>query len=122
MVNSKLKATIFKQVWLPHMVWVKSRKWVKVKGKASVYDGNNAYWDKRCLDYGSWNDREKKLLRRQEGFCPVCLAKITVDDPCETDHVIPRSLGGKDNIDNLQLVHKSCHKAKTRSDGSLKRG
>ncbi|WP_366519108.1 HNH endonuclease signature motif containing protein [uncultured Thermosynechococcus sp.] len=34
------------------------------------------------------------------------------------DHVIPLSLGGKDTYDNLQLLHRHCHDAKTRIDES----
>ena len=36
-----------KHNWLPHMVWVKSEKWVKIKGTKSPFDGDNLYWGKR---------------------------------------------------------------------------
>lgn len=38
---------ISKNNWLPNMVWVKSEKWVKIKGTKSPFDGDNLYWDKR---------------------------------------------------------------------------
>lgn len=34
----------------------------------------------------------------------------------EIDHKIPRSKGGKDSCDNLQLLHGHCHNAKTAAD------
>jgi RNA-directed DNA polymerase len=34
----------------------------------------------------------------------------------EIDHKIPRSQGGKDSYDNLQLLHGHCHDAKTAAD------
>jgi RNA-directed DNA polymerase len=40
-------------------------------------------------------------------------------DSLEVDHIIPKSLGGKDMYENLQLLHRHCHDTKTASDGSL---
>ncbi|XHL99296.1 MAG: HNH endonuclease signature motif containing protein [Microcoleus anatoxicus] len=31
----------------------------------------------------------------------------------------PKTLGGKDTYNNLQLLHKHCHDSKTATDGSL---
>lgn len=36
----------------------------------------------------------------------------------EVDHKVPRSVGGSNSYDNLQLVHKACHIEKTRKDQS----
>ena len=36
----------------------------------------------------------------------------------EVDHVLPKSLGGKDWYTNLQLLHDYCHDAKSAMDGS----
>ena len=36
----------------------------------------------------------------------------------ETDHIIPKSRGGKRKYENLQLLHKHCHDTKTATDGS----
>jgi len=40
-------------------------------------------------------------------------------DKWEIDHILPKSLGGKDRYDNLQLLHDYCHSQKTRTDGSM---
>ena len=34
----------------------------------------------------------------------------------EVDHIIPRSKGGLDRYDNLQLLHRHCHTKKTAKD------
>lgn len=48
----------YKEAYLPHLVWVKSTKWVKVKGDASIYDGNGLYWAKRSKYHGNWSLRK----------------------------------------------------------------
>ena len=37
-------------------------------------------------------------------------------DSLEIDHIIPKSEGGTNRRDNLQLVHKHCHHHKTKED------
>jgi len=34
----------------------------------------------------------------------------------EIDHTVPKSLGGRGNYDNLQLLHRHCHDVKTADD------
>lgn len=50
-LNGKTKDNkdIIKENWLPHMTWVKSEKWVKIKGNKSPFDGDNLYWVKRAF-------------------------------------------------------------------------
>jgi len=38
------------------------------------------------------------------------------DDLIEIDHIIPKSLGGKDRYGNLQALHRHCHDSKTAND------
>jgi RNA-directed DNA polymerase len=54
-----------KEIWLPHIVWVKSKKWVKIKMDKSPFDGDNLYWAKRTLNKGSWSIRQRTLIKRQ---------------------------------------------------------
>ena len=107
-----------KENWLPHIVWVQSKKWVKIKGNKSPYDGDNVYWAKRTINKGSWSIRQRKLIKQQNGYCTWCKNKFTEDSFVEIDHIIPRSLGGKDVYKNLQLLHKQCHIEKSKIDGS----
>lgn len=106
------------EIWLPHMVWVKSKKWVKIKSDKSPFDGDNVYWAKRTLNKGNWSIRQRKLIKRQNGYCTWCKTLFTEDSFVEVDHIIPRSLRGKDEYKNLQLLHKHCHIEKSRIDGS----
>jgi RNA-directed DNA polymerase len=48
--KTKDKKDIIKENWLPHMMWVKSEKWVKIKGNKSPFDGDNLYWGKRTVN------------------------------------------------------------------------
>ncbi|MGV0029376.1 HNH endonuclease [Phormidesmis priestleyi] len=55
-------------------------------------------------------------MKAQKGKCPHCHLYIRSVDLVEVDHIIPRSLGGKDIYTNLQLIHRHCHDAKTATD------
>jgi group II intron reverse transcriptase/maturase len=106
------------EIWLPHMVWVKSKKWVKIKADKSPFDGDNLYWAKRTLNKRNWSIRQRKLIKWQNGYCTWCKTLFMEDSFVEVDHIVPRSLGGRDEYKNLQLLHKHCHIEKSRIDGS----
>ncbi len=91
---------------------------VKVKGEASPYDGNLVYWSARMGEHPEVATGEAKLLKRQKGKCAHCGLHFRPGDTWEVDHILPKSLGGKDRYDNLQLLHKHCHDVKSRTDGS----
>ncbi len=91
---------------------------IKVKGTASPYDGNLTYWSTRLGRNPELSKRVVKLLKRQKGKCLQCGLTFKDSDSWEVDHIRPLSLGGKDQWDNLQLLHKHCHDKKTASDGS----
>jgi RNA-directed DNA polymerase len=92
---------------------------VKVKGEASPYNGDWIYWSKRKGEYPETPTRVSKLLKEQKGICSHCGLYFTSTDNVEVDHITPKSLGGKDEYKNLQLLHRHCHDTKTASDGSL---
>ena len=115
------KSGIGKENWLPHLSWVKSRKWVKILGDYSPYNGDNLYWGKRTINKGTWNIRQRKLIKSQKGCCPYCKTPFLIDSVVEVDHIIPSSKGGKDVYSNLQLLHKHCHILKTREDNVFKK-
>jgi RNA-directed DNA polymerase len=116
--KGKTKAGKNDEVFLPRMSWVTSKHYVKVKGTASVYDGNDTYWISRVSSFGKMTASKKKLYLDQNGECPWCGNLITGFDIVEVDHIVPLACGGKNVYSNLQLLHKHCHVAKTRSDGS----
>lgn len=92
---------------------------VKVKGEASPYNGDWIYWSKRRGEYPETPTKVSKLLKVQKGICSHCGLYFTSTDIIEVDHITPKSLGGKDEYKNLQLLHRHCHDTKTESDGSL---
>jgi RNA-directed DNA polymerase len=104
---------------LPLYVDTSLRRHIKVKGSRSPYDGDWVYWSVRMSRYPLISNRMSFLLKRQQGRCPICGLYFKDGDQLETDHDIPRKLGGKSGLDNLQLLHRHCHDVKTRGDWKL---
>lgn len=91
---------------------------VKVKGDASPFDGNLIYWSSRMGKHPEVTTRVATLLKIQKGKCTHCGLYFREEDVLEVDHVIPKTLGGKDQYNNLQILHRHCHDRKTAEDGS----
>lgn len=51
-----------------------------------------------------------QLLKKQKGVCPVCEGDLLNKEDLEVHHVTPKKRGGTDKIENLLLLHKTCHK------------
>lgn len=49
------------------------------------------------------------LLWRTNGRCAKCQCFGTKDNPITKDHIIPLSLGGTDNINNIQPLCRQCN-------------
>lgn len=49
------------------------------------------------------------LLSRDGQHCKICNRIFTPADPPTVDHLIPQTVNGPDNIDNLQLLHWDCN-------------
>ena len=97
-----------------HAAQIPIRRHVKVKKQANPYDPQwEAYFEKR-LD-AKMNDKlnsKQQLLslwRSQQGICPICQQKITELTGWARHHIIWRSHGGGDTLDNLVLLHPTCH-------------
>ncbi len=97
----------------------KIERYVKVKGKASPYDGDWVYWSSRMGVHPEVPARVAKLLKLQKGKCAHCVNYFKDGDIIECDHLIPKSKDGKDEYKNWQLLHRHCHDKKTTLDGSL---
>jgi len=105
-----------KEIFLPKLSWFESKKWVKILGNKSPYDGDHIYWAARMATYKRLPTRVSKLLKLQSGICTLCKTRFQLDSVMEVDHIQPKALGGKDTYVNLQLLHKHCHIEKTRID------
>ena len=57
--------------------------------------------------------RENKLLATGEKVCAYCGSAC---DSLQWEHIIPRSLGGADTIDNMVLACRGCNLAKGARD------
>jgi RNA-directed DNA polymerase len=93
-----------------------STDYVKVKGDKSPYDGDLVYWSSRMGRHPELPNREAKLLKQQKGRCTRCGLTFREGDVMEVDHITPKSIGGKDEWKNLQLLHRHCHDQKTAVD------
>lgn len=85
---------------------------VKVKGTASVYDGNDLYWSYRLAKFNGLKKRETLYLQKQQGLCNMCGERLKIYDLLEVDHITPKAKGGAERWTNLQLLHSYCHDAK----------
>lgn len=88
----------------------------KVKGTASPFDGNFIYWAKRTGKSPLIPPIKARLIQEQKGRCGICNRSFLPNDIIETDHIIPKALGGKNKRENVHAVHRYCHLEKTRTD------
>lgn len=56
-----------------------------------------------------------KLLERDGNTCAVCGRTLDIHN-CVINHIYPRSLGGGDNFENLELLCVECNTVKSASD------
>ncbi|BAZ44047.1 putative reverse transcriptase [Chondrocystis sp. NIES-4102] len=103
-------------ITLPKHQDTKIIRHIKVKGESSPYDGNLTYWSTRMGKYIGMPDSKAKLLKKQRGKCNHCKLIFKPGDKIEKDHIIAIKAGGKNNYENLQLLHKHCHDVKTKTD------
>jgi RNA-directed DNA polymerase len=93
------------------------KRHIKVQNERSPFDADWVYWSTRMGKHPQVPARVALLLKRQRGICPLCRLFFKDGDLLEIDHRIPRSLGGENAFQNLQLLHRHCHDVKSASDG-----
>ena len=92
------------------------KRFAKVKGTASPFDGNLIYWAKRSGKSPIIPDIKARLIKEQNGRCGICNKLFLPDDIIERDHIVPKALGGKNIRNNVHAVHNYCHMEKTNSE------
>lgn len=82
---------------------------VKVAEDRSPYDGDIAYWSRRLRKHPMLKTEKGILLKRCQGKCVYCGLHFLDGDILEVDHHIPVYLGGKNTLDNKNILHRHCH-------------
>ena len=97
-----------------------TRRYTKVTGTRSPYDGEWVYWAPRLGRHPETPRHWATLLKRQGGCCAWCgLYFKQQEDRMELDHIIPTSRGGDGKTTNLQLLHGHCHDVKTAKEKAV---
>lgn len=71
-----------------------------------------------CLQHRAFSVDDKRRLffsqldTQGKVVCALCCGTIHQLQDCEVDHVVPYSLGGRTSLDNAQLAHRWCNRAK----------
>ena len=65
-----------------------------------------------------WKALRALALVRDMWQCQVCSSVIATPRHAHVDHIVPKSRGGSDSLENLQTLCASCHAKKGLSDGS----
>ncbi len=105
-----------KEIGLFNIAKIPIERHIKVKGTASPDDPQlTDYWTKRATKSGQtiWDKGSKyyQIAQNQRWKCPICGEYLNNGEAIETHHIVPIAKGGLDDIDNLQHLHKACHKA-----------
>jgi len=92
------------------------KRHTKVRGNASPFNGEDTYWASRLGRHPQMPKRTTMLLKEQQGKCNICGLTFKDSDVMEVDHIIQKSRGGKNDYQNLQLIHGHCHDVKSSLD------
>ena len=90
------------------------RRHIKIYGAANPYDPAwEPYFEQRrfrkTVDELPKRFKLRALWRLQQGLCPVCGELINRTTGWNIHHLLWRVYGGDDELDNLVLLHPTCH-------------
>ena len=73
--------------------------------------------------YGArWDKLRKLAMDRDDWLCQPCKREGRATPAREVDHIIPKSQGGTDDLDQLQAICKTCHQEKTQREAAEAQG
>ena len=110
-INNKTKTQIIYS--LKHYNKKQKRKGIRIPNELNVFDLKNK--KKICKTQSEKNNNlpyNKYIVwRKQKSLCPICKTHLNPHQSNILDlhHVIPRSQGGNDKLNNLLLLHEHCH-------------
>jgi RNA-directed DNA polymerase len=93
---------------------VKIQRHTPIQGAANPFDPAwETYFEKRLDVKTEQNLTGKRQLlhlwKEQSGICPMCNQRITKITGWHSHHLIWRSKGGTDKVENRVLLHPNCH-------------
>lgn len=69
-------------------------------------------------------NKRKIVYEKSSGICCICGCRLHIDknsynsnEYAQIDHIHPKSLGGRSNIDNLRALCKSCNSKRMNRSG-----
>ena len=112
-----------KVTYLYQAAAVPIQRHIKIKAQANPYHPAwEHYFEKRLQAKMARRLQSKPRLlylwQAQKGICPVCHEMLTEEVEWEQHHIQPRVEGGADTLDNLVLLHPTCHH-QVHSPGSI---
>jgi len=101
-------------LWLFSALRVPIRRHTKVQHRANPYDPAWEEYFEARLSTTMRNtlagaQRQRSLWEEQRGVCPICCQLITPGTGWHAHHIVWRSKGGSESIDNQVLLHPTCH-------------
>jgi RNA-directed DNA polymerase len=101
-----------KSVTLQNLAAVTIRRHTKVKADANPFDPKwEPYFEEReqRLMGNLLGGRLRTLWLRQFGQCLMCRQPVTAEKGWHVHHVVWKVHGGSDRLENLALLHPTCH-------------
>ncbi len=95
--------------------WTKIQRHSLVVKRSSPDDPSlREYWEKRNKksnksEVDIFNKKQALIAGKQDFKCPVCGQTLFNNEPLHLHHIVPRSKGGKDTVNNLVWLHLYCH-------------
>ncbi|EAC0484334.1 group II intron reverse transcriptase/maturase [Escherichia coli] len=91
------------------------RRHIKIKSEANPYAPEwESYFEKRqaLIWLKSQNGRNRivAIWRKQEKRCPICGQSFSQETGWDIHHIVRKTQGGSDNLDNLVMLHPNCHR------------
>ena len=98
------------------------RQMCEQKMQEYIQNRGMAIWDYRLGERDPVPDSlYYRVLKDSGGRCALCGA-TKKEQPLHVDHILPRSRGGKNELENLQVLCSKCNLAKSNKDDTDFRG
>lgn len=84
--------------------------WIRKRARVRAPDARPSA-SKRGYGSRAWKLARQEALVRDNYQCRACL-RVVHGRAAHVDHIVPKSQGGADTLDNLQTLCVSCHSKK----------